>query len=59
MCGGCLEEGCEHSTECERKIEENEYENARNFFEIFQTFDLVIDTRSERLSELSSNDGEF
>ena len=38
-CGGCCVEGCESSMEDEREIEENEYENERNIFEILQTID--------------------
>ena len=38
-CGGCCVEGCESSVEDEREIEENEYENERNIFEILQTID--------------------
>ena len=36
-CGGCHMERCENSVEDEREIEENEYENERNIFEILQT----------------------
>ena len=32
-------ERCENSVEDEREIEENEYENERNIFEILQTVD--------------------
>ena len=36
--GGFHGEGCENSMEDEREIQENEYENERNIFEILETF---------------------
>ena len=37
-CGGCHGEGCENSMEDEKEIEEDEYENELNIFEILQAF---------------------